>query len=256
MSRRNSHPGCVGQWVRRCGMEHHPLLIEPAEESVGHLGNVLAAENADELVDLGTRFEERFALPFGQATGDDDAAELAAPFELKHLIDRGERFCAGCFDETARVDDRKIGAARIINELVTIELQQAEHSLAVHKVLRAAQADERVPALRRALREFLSESVYHVRKVRPRSELESIRGTHKPWCAPELRTTNSSERAAAGQLVWHFDAAIVDFRTLYCTLVYVPTYFLTAAEVARVQDGLGKNRNSCEFRYCHVIRDS
>ncbi len=90
---------------------------------------------------------KRFFLSFGEAAGDDDAAQFAAAFQFEHFVDRGERLCPGGLDETARVDDGEVGAARVVHQFVTIELQQAEHPLAVDEVLRTAEADKRVAAL-------------------------------------------------------------------------------------------------------------
>ena len=94
----------------------------------------------------GRSIEQRFLLPLGQAAGDDHAAELALALELEHLVDRGERLVPGRLDEAAGVDDDEVGALRLVDQLVAVELQQAEHPLAVDEVLRAAEADEGVGA--------------------------------------------------------------------------------------------------------------
>ncbi len=41
----------------------------------------------------------------------------------------------------------KSAPLRVVHQLVTVELQQAEHPLAVDEVLRAAEADKRIAAL-------------------------------------------------------------------------------------------------------------
>ncbi len=157
--RRDPHAGCVGQRMRRGGVEDRPLFFESAQEPVGHLGDLLATEDADQVVDLRARIEQRLVLPLGEAARDDHAAKFAAAFEVEHLVDGGERFLPGRLDEPARVDDGEVGAARIVDQLVAVELQQAEHPLAVDQVLGAAKADECVAALRSAARELIGESV-------------------------------------------------------------------------------------------------
>ena len=144
-------------------MKHHPLLLQTAQQPVGHLRDLLAAEHADQVIDLRPRFEQRLALPLGQTARDDHALELAAPFEVEHLIDGGKRLLPRGLDKPARVHDRKISPPRIIDQLIAIELQQPQHPLAVDEILRAAQADECIAALRRAARKLIGESVYHVK---------------------------------------------------------------------------------------------
>ena len=55
--------------------------------------------------------------------------------------------CRAALDEAAGVDDDEIGPVGLVHQLVAVELQQAEHPLAVDEVLRAAEADEGVGAL-------------------------------------------------------------------------------------------------------------
>ena len=49
----------------------------------------------------------------------------------------------------------KSAPLRLVHQLVAVELQQAEHPLAVDEVLRAAEADEGVAALRCAARKLI-----------------------------------------------------------------------------------------------------
>ena len=61
---------------------------------------------------------------------------------------------ASRLDEAARVDDREVRVLRVVQRgRIRRASKQAEHPLAVHRVLRAAEADERVAALR--LRDLL-----------------------------------------------------------------------------------------------------
>jgi hypothetical protein len=87
-------------------------------------------------------------LPLGQTARDDHAAELAATLEFEHLVDGAERFLTGRLDEAAGVHDREVGLGGVIDQLVAVQLEHAQHPLAVDEVLRTAQADEAVLTLR------------------------------------------------------------------------------------------------------------
>ena len=124
--------------------------------------DVLATEDSDQVVDIGARLQQGIFLTFSEAARHDHAAQFALAFQVEHLVDRSKRFRSRSFNETARVDDSEVGAARLVHELVTIKLQQAEHALAVDEVLRAAKADKRIAALGFAARTLSGESVRHV----------------------------------------------------------------------------------------------
>ena len=150
-----------GQRVSRGRVEHHPLLVQPAQQPIGNLGDFLAAEDADQVIDSRSIHEQRLFLPLGQAARHDHAPQFAAAFQLQHLVDGGERFLPGRLDEAAGVDDHEVGAARIVDQLVAVELQQPQHPLAVDEVLRAAEADKGVAAFGRAARELGGEGGGH-----------------------------------------------------------------------------------------------
>ena len=38
------------------GLKHGPLLVQPADQPVGHLGHLLAAEDADQVIDVRAAF--------------------------------------------------------------------------------------------------------------------------------------------------------------------------------------------------------
>ena len=73
---RDPQPGAVVLGLDRRGPEERALLVQAAQEPVGHLGDLLAAEDADDLVDLGELLEQRLLLPLGQAAGDDHPLDL------------------------------------------------------------------------------------------------------------------------------------------------------------------------------------
>ena len=142
-SRAVSGSGCVG---RR--LEDGPLLVEPAEQPVGDLGDFLAAEDADQVVDV--RAARSSSDSFCRSARQPETItprSLPLPLELEHLVDGGERLLPGRLDEAAGVDDGEVGARRVVDQLVAVELQHAQHPLAVDEVLGAAEADEGVTAL-------------------------------------------------------------------------------------------------------------
>src|SRR5262245_28059093 len=98
------------------------------------------------MVDLGPVAQELLFLPLGQAAGDNDAARAAAALQLQHLVDGGKRLGPRPLDEAAGVDDDEVGSVRLADQLVAVEFEEAEHSLAIDKVFRAAKTDEGIRA--------------------------------------------------------------------------------------------------------------
>ena len=74
--RRDPQPGRVVLGLDGRGAEDGPLLVQPAHEPVGDLGDLLAAEDADDLIDLGDLLQQHLPLPLGQAAGDDHPLDL------------------------------------------------------------------------------------------------------------------------------------------------------------------------------------
>ncbi len=135
-------PGPVVLRLDRGGPEDGPLLVEVAHDPVGDLGDLLAAEDADDLVDLGHLVQEHLALAFGQAAGDDHPLDLPEPLAVEHLADHPERLLPRGVDESAGVDDDQVGPLRVRHQGVPVLRQQPEHPLGVDEVLGAAEADE------------------------------------------------------------------------------------------------------------------
>ena len=125
------------------GRNSAALFVEPAQEPVGHAGDLVASENADDVVDLGKLLEQSLFLPLGQAAGDDHPPDVPRPLALEHLFDHADRFAPGGVDEPARVDDHQVGRLRIGHQRIAVLAQQSEHPLGIDQVFRAAQADER-----------------------------------------------------------------------------------------------------------------
>src|SRR5262249_49411453 len=128
------------RWRR---VEYRALFHKPAEQAVGNFRDMLAAEDSDEVIDIWARLEQRIFLALREAAGYDHAAQFALAFQVEHFIDRRKRFGSSRFNKTTRIDDGEVGAFRVVHQLIAIELQQAEHPLAVDEVLRAAKADKR-----------------------------------------------------------------------------------------------------------------
>ena len=89
MPRRDPQARAIGK--RRCGggAKHAPLLIEAADEAVRNFGDLLAAENADDVIDVGAFFEQGLFFALRQAPGDDYPTRVAAALEIEHFVDRG-----------------------------------------------------------------------------------------------------------------------------------------------------------------------
>ena len=95
----------------------------------------------------GTVDEQFFFLTLGQTARDDHAAQVALLFELEHFVDRGERLVTGLFDKAAGVDDREVGPFRVVDQVVSVDLQHAEHPFAVDEVFGATEADKGIGSL-------------------------------------------------------------------------------------------------------------
>ena len=132
----------VGKRLRRRRPEHRPLFVQASDQPLGRGGDLVAAENAHQLIDARVHLQELVLLALGQATGDDHAAGAALLLEIEHLADYGVRFAAGIADEGAGIDDDKIAAFRFANHLVAVQAQQAGHAFAVNQVLGTAKGNE------------------------------------------------------------------------------------------------------------------
>jgi hypothetical protein len=66
--------------------------------------------------------------------------------ELQHLVDGGKRLVARLFDESACVHHDEIRPVRIGDQAVSVDLQQAQHPLAVHQILGTTETHKSVGA--------------------------------------------------------------------------------------------------------------
>src|SRR5207253_9390039 len=77
-----------------------------------------------------------------QAARDHQRLAAAGLFELGVLEDGVDRFLLGLADEGAGIDEDDLRLARLLDERVPLVEQAAEHDLAVHPVLGAAEREE------------------------------------------------------------------------------------------------------------------
>ena len=135
----------VSSWARtgagrkRLRCSSRPVLLDGA---IDDLRDLLAAEDADDVIDVGHFLEQVVLLALGQAAGHDDGADAALLLEVEHLADDAERFLAGRLDEAAGVDDHDVGAVGVGRQGVAVLGQLAEHALGIDEVFRTAEADE------------------------------------------------------------------------------------------------------------------
>ncbi len=120
MSGRDPHPRPVFLSQDRGWPEQGPLFRKPAEQPVGHAGDLLPAEHTDHVVDLGKLLDQRLFRPLGQAPGDDQPLDLARALALEHFLDDADRLPPRYVDEATGVDNHQIGPLRIGYDQVTI----------------------------------------------------------------------------------------------------------------------------------------
>ena len=73
--------------------------MQAGDQPLSSVGDVLAAKNANELIDTRIHVQEFFFFPLSQAAADDHAAGAARFFQIDHLADDGMGLCAGITDE-------------------------------------------------------------------------------------------------------------------------------------------------------------
>ncbi len=136
-------PGAVILGLHRRRAKDRALLVQPAEDPFRDPRDLLAAEDADDLVHLGELIEQDISLPLGQAAGDDDPFDLPCPLTAQQFLDDAARFLPGRIDEPAGIDDDQVGLLILGHKHEPVLRQQPEHPLGVDKILGAAEADER-----------------------------------------------------------------------------------------------------------------
>ena len=95
----------------------------------------------DEPVDLRDLVAQLPAVAIDHAAGHQQLADVTVGLAARHVEDRLDGFFLGFVDEAAGIDDHRVGVAVVLDDLVTLARQLAEHDLRVDPVLRAAQAD-------------------------------------------------------------------------------------------------------------------
>ena len=154
----------VSSWARTgAGRKGYAVRRRRCSESpIDDVRDLLAAEDADDVIDAGHFLQQLVLLAFGQAAGHDDGADPALLLEGQHLANDGERFLPGRLDEAAGVDDDHVGAVGVRRQGVAVLGQFAEHALGIDQVLGTAEADEGEIALGGVMRGggFLVEGLF------------------------------------------------------------------------------------------------
>ena len=131
MTRRNPQAAGVGERPNRSRPKDVALLVEIAEQPIGDFRDFLAPKDTDQRIDVRSIGKQLLALPFGQASRNDDTANAAVALQRQHLVNGGKRLVTCLLDEAAGVDNHKISVIGIGNQLVAIQFQQPQHSFAV-----------------------------------------------------------------------------------------------------------------------------
>src|SRR5262245_57625870 len=76
----DAQPGRVLQGPNRGRAEETSLFVLLLNSAVNNLRDFLAAENADDLINVRHLFEEQVLLPLGKAARDDDGTDTALFF--------------------------------------------------------------------------------------------------------------------------------------------------------------------------------
>src|SRR5262249_16174724 len=125
MAWRYTQTRCVFEGPHRRGAEETALLGSLNKGGVHDIGDVFSPQDADHVIDLRYLLQQIVFLPFSEATGDDDGADAALLFELKHLADDAQRLLPCWLDEAAGVDHHHVGAVRVCNERIAVLRQPA-----------------------------------------------------------------------------------------------------------------------------------
>ncbi len=192
MPRSDSQTIAIGKRPDRRRLKYQPLFVESVDESIGDFGHLLSAKHADQVVDVRAAVEQGLLFALGEATGNDHAAGAAAPLEREHFFDRPERFIARPLDESAGVDDHEVGSLGLRRQAIAVELQQAEHALAIDQIFRAAEADKRIASLvATGAGSTLGGGTGGL------DDRQTCHGGGKPWLGRLIQSGEISERAGA-----------------------------------------------------------
>ena len=151
--RRDPQPVAIRQRPRRRGAKDRPLLVQPADQPVGDLGHLLAAEHADQVVDL--RARRPAALPCRARPGSRRRSRPAmCPRRFSSSISWivANDSCRARSMNPQVLTTTKSAPCGSRTSSIAVELQQPQHPLAIDEVLGAAEADEGVRAFALARR--------------------------------------------------------------------------------------------------------
>ena len=116
-------------------------LVNDAE--VSHRGHDLVERPGPQKhIHLGHRLEDLLPVALGQTAGHHQAPADAVLLVVGQFQDHVEGFLGGLLDETAGVDDDRVGLCGVFRDGPAGLREPAEHDFAVYLVLGAAQADQ------------------------------------------------------------------------------------------------------------------
>ena len=144
MPRRDPQPRPVRQRPRRSRLKDGPLFVEAADQAVGHLGHLFAAEDADQVVDFGM-VSSRASFS-RSARQPETITPRVSPCCFRSSISRIVAYDSSRARSMKPqvLTTTKSAPTRLVHQPIAVQLQQAQHPLAVDQVLGAAQADEGV----------------------------------------------------------------------------------------------------------------
>src|SRR5580692_2542396 len=120
---------------RRCGRQHPQIAMDSFKDALDFAGSY-------DGIDLRNLLENLVAKAFDETSGDDEFARRAKFLVLGHFQNGVHGLFLRRLNEAARVDDKNLRLLRAGRKLVAFAHKHTHHHLAIHKVLRASQADE------------------------------------------------------------------------------------------------------------------
>ena len=104
--------------------------------------DVVTIKDTNHGVDTRCPLQHLGAVALHKAASHDDALHSASAFTFECFLNDFQTFVLGRFQKSTGVDDDGVGCIVVGDQLDAASGQDAEHLLAVNKVLRAAEADE------------------------------------------------------------------------------------------------------------------
>ena len=106
------------------------------------LVDLLILVDAEDRIDLGHLLADGFRVALGEAARRHQQAAHAGLLVLRHFKEGGDGLLLGGLDEAAGVDDDDLGPGRVIDDLIAVRGEVAEHLLGIDAVFAASQGNE------------------------------------------------------------------------------------------------------------------